>query len=203
MRNDVNALHIEHEGKFKGYHRAENPFAPRKPRPRYGVVTKHIFILASQLFYDIDAETGLLSRARKNEQGGQDTSLATSEADTYRPMFFRWFDKYVRKAEGRMQAFLAKPVGVARMNDLREWEEKEIVLLMPDYWDDTCYDELVNAIHQYIVKGALFEYYKITLTSKDPVTVDTLAQADESYEDIKRCVCSTKPGSVKKTLKPF
>lgn len=192
-----------HEGKFRGERLAENPFLPKKPKPMHGYKTKHIFILASQLLYDVDAVTGLISRARKSENGIQDTGIATSETDTYRPMFYRWFDKYIKNAEGRMQAFLLKPVGVARMNELKEWDEKEITLLMPDYWDDTCYDDLVNAIHTYVTSGAIYEYLKLTLTSKDPIVVDKYSEMDEAYEDIKRYVCSVKPGSVRKTLKPF
>lgn len=196
-------LHMEREGKFRGYAPSPDPFKPQRPKPMYGHITKHIFILASQLFFDIDAITGLISRARKNANGTQDETLATSETDTYRPMFYRWFDKYIKNAESRMQAFVLKPVKVAKMNELKEWDEREITLLMPDYWDDTCYEDLVNAIHQYVVNGALYEYLSLTLTSKDPVVTDKMLQMESAYEDIKNCVCSTKPGSVKKILKPF
>lgn len=203
MKNEVNMLHLEREGKFKGYVPSENPFMPKRPRPIHGHHTKHIFIQASQLFYDIDAVTGMIGRARRSENGVQDNTLPTSENDSYRPMFYRWFDKYLRNAESRMQAFVLKPVRVAQMNTLTEWDEKEITLLVPDYWDDTCYEDLVNAIHTYIVNGALYEYLSLTLTSKDPVTLDKQMQMEDAYDDIKKYICSTKPGSVKRPMKPF
>lgn len=60
-------------------------------------------------------------------------------------MFYRWFDKYIKKVEGILSAYVMKPEGKVRDNALKEWDEKEIWLKMPDYWDDTRYDSLVQA----------------------------------------------------------
>ena len=118
----------------------------------------------------MDAVTSLIDKATRKTQG--ETEVATSEADSHRPMFSRWFDQYIASVERILSAYVAKPEGVARMNGLKEWSEKEIMLVMPDYWDATVYDALVQAIHRYVVDGALYEYFSITLSSKDPRTMD-------------------------------
>ena len=200
--NKFNAVHPDAADRERGWIPEINPFAPVFAKPERGkFFTKHIFIMADQLFYDIDAVTGIIDRAARGQQGMPE--VATSESDTFRPMFFRWFDKYVRLAEGRMQAFVLKPTGGTRMNTLKEWREREITLAMPDSWDDTCYDDLVDAIHRYVVDGALYEYFSLTLTAKDPRTIDKLTQLEDDSDAIKNYVCAVKPGAVRKRLNPF
>lgn len=185
----------------QGWIPVENPYAPKPPKPMRTYTTKHVFIQADQLFYDVDAVTGIIDRASRQTQGAQE--VATSESDTYRPMFYRWFDKYIGKAENCMSAFVMKPEGVNRLDALKEWQEREITLRMPDYWDATVYDALVDAIHQYVVNGALYEYLALTLTAKDPRTADKREQADEYYDLMRSLTCRVIPGSVRRPLKPF
>lgn len=166
-------------------------------------IFKHVFISREQLLFDIDSITGLVSRSRRNENGIQDNNLATSEADGYRPILNRWINKYTDKAKARMAAFLWTPARVATTDSLKNWEEQDITLRMPDWWDDTYYEMLVNAVHDYIVNGTLYEYFNITLTSKDPVTIDRLGLMDESYNEIKTYLNSPKPGAVVKPIQPF
>lgn len=92
---------------------------------------------------------------------------------------------------------------MVRDNAINEWDEQEIWLRMPDYWDDTRYDSLVQAIHNYISAGALYEYFKLTLTSKDPLTADKAAEVEDAELDILDASNATKPGSVHKPYKPF
>lgn len=176
-----------------------NPLCPRPPRPAYGHTVKHVFLQADQLFYDVDAVTGLIARASQPDTA----DLATSESDTYRPMFFRWFDKYAAIVENILSAFVLKPEGTARLNALREWREKEIALLMPDYWDATAYDALSQAIHQFVVDGALYEYLALTLSSKDQRTIDRKESLAEGETQIRALACRTIPGTVRKHLNPF
>lgn len=172
-----------------------------KARPTISYSEKHIFILADQLFYDIDAVTGLIDKATRGTESAPTT--ATSESDIYRPMFYRWFDQYIAKIESILKAFVAKPKRVANINGLREWDEREIALLMPDYWDDTAYDALVAAIHRYITTGALYEYFSLTLTSRDPRTADKSLQLDDIYDDICASAFAVKPGAIHRSLNPF
>lgn len=197
---EFNPLHVMREGNNKGWRPAPDPFRPNKAVCAHNYEAKHVFILADQVFYDVDATTGMLARSRA---GQIPETFATQESDGYRPMFYRWLDKYVKKVEARVGAFLLTPAHITRTNELKQWAEKELILTMPDYWDDTVYEDLVSAIHRYLVDGVLYEYYTITLTSKDPVTVDKYQQLEDDYDDIKNYVCSTKPGSVAKIKKPF
>ena len=96
-----------------------------------------------------------------------------------------------------------KQEGRVRDNSLKEWEEKEIWLRMPDYWDDSRYDSLVEAIHNYIVTGALLEYFKYTLTSKDPITIDKATELTDIELELIDCANATKSGAMVHTLKPF
>lgn len=96
-----------------------------------------------------------------------------------------------------------KPQGVVRDNALKEWDEKEMWLRMPDYWDDARLDELVQAIHHYISTGALYEYFLLTLTSKDPLTVDKATQLEDDELEILDAANASKPGGMIHTLKPF
>lgn len=201
MKKDFSELHPFVAPRQRGWIPVANPFEPQPPRRAYGHSIKHIYIQADQLFYDIDAVTGMIDKASRNTQG--ETEVATSESDSYRPMFYRWFDQYIAAVERILSAYVGKPEGVARMNGLKEWQEKEIILVMPDYWDATVYDALVQAIHKYLVDGALFEYFSITLSSKDPRTVDRKQNLVDGETVIKELSSRVLPGTIRKHLNPF
>lgn len=200
---EFNSLHPTHFDRERGWKPTPNPFLPKPPRPTHRYDDKRIFVYANQLWYDIDATTSMLGRSRRGNQTNQEETIPTSENDKERPLFYRWFDKYLSKIETILQAYLMKPEGKVRDNALKEWEEKEIWLRMPDYWDDTRYDSLVQAIHNYISTGALYEYLMLTLTSKDPLTVDKATQLEDAELEVTDCINATKAGAMIHTLKPF
>ncbi len=200
---EFNALHPTHFIREQGWKPEPNPFLPRPPRPAHVHFDKHIFIYANQLWYDIDAATLMIGRARQGSETKQDEIIPTSENDKERPLFYRWFDKYLAKAEATLSAYVMKPQGRVRDNALKEWEEKEIWLRMPDYWDDTRLDSLVTAIHDYISAGALLEYFKLTLTSKDPLTVDKAQDLEDAELEMIDCANATKAGGMVRQVKPF
>lgn len=202
MHNDHNILHPELSHRNRAWHPIPDPFAPSAPQQAYTHTLRHIFIQADQLFYDIDAVTALVDRSSRN-RSAPETAVATSESDTYRPLFFRWFDRYIAYVENSLSAFVMKPERIARIDSLAEWDEREITLRMPTYWDATAYDPLVQAIHQYIVSGALYEYFSLTLTAADPRTSDRYRQINELADTIRALACRVIPGSVHKHLKPF
>lgn len=200
---EFNALHPEQFVKERGWEDTPNPFAPKRPIPAHTYSDKHIFIYANQLWYDIDATTNMVGRARRNDQTAQEDVVPTSENDEERPLFYRWFDKYFAKVETILTAYVMKPTGNVRDNAIKQWEEKELWLRMPDSWDETRYDALVQAIHDYISSGALYEYFSIMLTSKDPLTVDKYGQVEEAEQSIIDLANTVKPGSLPHMLKPF
>lgn len=201
MSSKFSELHPHMASRERGWHPVPNPLAPQPPHRAYGHSVKHIFLQADQLLYDVDSITGIIDRTARIAHN--DTDIVTSESDTYRPMFFRWFDKYIANVEHCLSAFVLKPEGVTRLNDLKEWDEREVTLLMPDYWDATVYDSLVKAIHQYVVDGALYEYLSITLSSRDPRTIDRKQSLEEGITNIRALSCRVIPGTVHKHLKPF
>lgn len=201
MKKDFSELHPFVAPRQRGWIPVANPFEPQPPRRAYGHSIKHIYIQADQLLFDVDSVTSLIDKATRKTQ--EETEVTTSEADSHRPMFYRWFDQYIASVERILSAYVAKPEGVARMNGLKEWQEKEIILVMPDYWDATVYDALVQAIHKYLVDGALFEYFSITLSSKDPRTVDRKQNLVDGETVIKELSSRVLPGTIRKHLNPF
>lgn len=200
---EFNSLHPEHFVREKGWEDSPNPYASHKPQPAHSYSDKRIYVYANQLWYDIDATTNLLGKARRGSQTNQENVVPTSENDDERPLFYRWFDKYIAKVETILSAYVMKPAGKVRDNAIKQWDEKEIWLRMPDTWDATRYDALTQAIHDYIVSGALFEYFTIMLTSKDPVTVDKYSQVEEAELSIIDLANTVKPGSLSHILRPF
>ena len=200
---EFNALHPTHFIRERGWKPEPNPFLPRPPRPAHIYFDKHIFIYSNQLWYDIDAATHMMGRVRLESDPNIANTVPTSENTQERPLFYRWFDKYLKKVEGLLSAYIMKPQGVVRDNALKEWDEKEIWLRMPDYWDDTRLDSLVTAIHDYISAGALLEYFKLTLTSKDPLTVDKAQDLEDAELEMIDSANATKAGGMVRQLKPF
>ena len=201
MKKDFSELHPFVASRQRGWIPVANPLEPQPPRRAYGHSIKHIYIQADQLLFDVDSVTSLIDKATRKTQ--EETEVTTSEADSRRPMFYRWFDQYIASVERILSAYVAKPEGVARMNGLKEWSEKEIMLVMPDYWDATVYDALVQAIHRYVVDGALYEYFSITLSSKDPRTMDRKQNTLDGETEIRGLSCRVVPGTVRKHLNPF
>lgn len=200
---EFNALHPTHILREKGWKPEPNPFLPKPPRPAHVYFDKHIFIYSNQLWYDIDATTHMMGRVRQESDPNIANTVPTSENTQERPLFYRWFDKYLKKVEGLLSAYIMKPQGRVRDNALKEWDEKEIWLRMPDYWDDTRLDSLVTAIHDYISAGALLEYFKLTLTSKDPLTVDKAQDLEDAELEMIDSANATKAGGMVRQLKPF
>ena len=200
---EYNSLHPTHIVREQGWKPEPNPFLPKPPRPAHRYSDKRIFIYAEQLWYDIDATTNMVGRSRRGYQTNQEETVPTSENDQERPLFYRWFDKYLKKVEGILTAYIMKPKGKVRDNALEEWDEKEIWVRMPDYWDDTRYDSLAKAIHDYIVTGSLMEYFMLTLTSKDPLTLDKASQLEDLELEITDAANVTKPSGMVHMMKPF
>lgn len=200
---EFNSLHPTHFVREQGWKPVPNPFLPKPPRPEHRYSDKRIFIYADQLWYDIDATTNMVGRSRRGNQTNQEEIVPTSENDQERPLFYRWFDKYIKKVEAILTAYIMKPRGKVRDNALSEWEEKEIWVRMPDYWDDTRYETLAKSIHDYIVTGALMEYFMLTLTSKDPLTADKASQLEDLELEITDAANVTKPGGMVHMMKPF
>lgn len=180
----------------EGFH----PLGKGRPAPPRMKV-KHIYIMRDQLLYDIDTESLMVARARR--QDNIDPNNIPADEDGFRPMFKRWVDTYLSKALSRMKAYVKEPPRIAKTNSLKEWTEKDILLEMPDNWNENAFDPLATAVHDYIVNGVLFEYFSLNLTGKDPVTVSKHEAMTIAYDDIKNNLISPIPGTAQKPLHHF
>jgi len=183
------------------HHHPDTPHDPEfgLKNPKF---ERHIFIGRDQIFYDLDAQIQMLATSRRKDDGTEDDKL-TNATTTFKDMFYRWIDKHIGLAKGKMSAFVLERFKTSNMNSIKDNEEVDIELLMPVWWDDTTFDQLTNAVHDYIVNAVLQEYFTIALTSKDPVTVDKASLAADSLSDIRKYANASKPGWIRKPFKPF
>lgn len=163
---------------------------------------RHIFIRKDQVLFDIESQVGMVAMARRKEDGTEDSALSNATT-TYKQQFYRWMDKHIGITKNVMQAFTLEKFTTAKMNGIDSQDEVDIELLMPEYWDDTVFQQLVSAIHDYVVNATLFEFFTLTLTSRDPLTADKRALMDEALHNVKILVNAAKPGRIHKHLAPF
>ena len=189
----------------------EHPDSPNyKP---YGIkqpkFERHIFISRDQILYDIEAQISMMSRARRKEDGTEDETF-TNATQQYQQQFYRWIDKHIGVAKSAMSAFILEKFKTTKMNSISQNEEVDITLLMPEWYDDTVFDQLCQAVHDYVVNAALFEFFSLTLivptrysVANDPATEMKMRQMNDALSDIRKYVNASRPGTVRKPYKPF
>ena len=181
-----------------------------KPRqgndPQYGVKSpkfeRHIFIRRDDVFFDIDAQLGMMADGRKTADGAEDDSMSNATTK-YRQMFYRWIDRHVGVAKTVMSAFVLEKFRETAMNSIKDVDEVDITLLVPEWYDDTTFAQLCDKVHEYVVDATMADYCIMRLTSKDPVTVDKLQLAEEAKSEIRKLANMAKPGRISKPYKPF
>ena len=209
---------IKHEhGKYKPVDLSPNPPKPddnwpyhNKPNSgddvQYGIASpkfeRHIFIRKDQILHDIESQVSIVAEMRKKDDGTTNDTLAEA-TDKFKSMFSRWIDKHISIAKGIMSAFILEKFTETAMNSIKDKEEIDITLLFPEWYDDTVFPQLCDAVHDYIVNAVLTEFFIIALTSKDSVTIDKSALADEAKHNVKVYVNASKPNRIKKIQKPF
>lgn len=163
---------------------------------------KILFIRKDQILGTIDASIELVAMTHTKDDGSP-MPVFENVMNKQKALLDQWIDRYVDKAKERMSAYVVVPVQKATMNAKRDWQEREIHLSFPWGWDETTFDNLSTAVHNYIVNSVLTEFFIMTITSKDPITADKKSLADEAYEDIKRYTMVRLPGVTRKKLHPF
>lgn len=173
---------------------------------QYGVKSpkfeRHLFIRRDQILFDLDSQLGMIADARKNPDGSTDDSV-TNATTKYQQMFYRWIDRYIGLAKVTMSAFVLEKFRLTAMNSIKDKDEIDITLLMPEWYDDTTYQQLCDKVHEYIVSSTLYDFFKMRFTSKDPVTIDMEKQKIESQFEVKKLVNMSKPNRISKPFKPF
>lgn len=174
--------------------------------PQYGYkgakFERHIFIRRDQIFFDIDVQLSILADARINPDGTKNDTLANATSK-YQQMFYRWIDTHIGETKTTMSAFVLEQFKETSMNSIKDREEVDITLLFPEWYDDTTFQQLTNAVHNYVVAATLFDFLSMFLTSKDPVTIDKLQLKTEALSEVKKLVNASKPGRISKIQKPF
>ena len=181
-----------------------HPSTPNNPQ--YGIKNpkfeRHIFVRSDQVFFDIDSQLGMISKARRKQDGTEDDTFTQATTD-FHSMFVRWIDTYIGKAKTIMSAIVLEAFKDTAMNSIKDRDEVDITLLVPEWYDDTTFKQLSDAVHNYIVNGVLREYFTLVLTSKDPVSVDKNTMMMEGESEIRKLANFSKPGSIRKTQNPF
>lgn len=165
-------------------------------------IIKRLFIRHDQIMADIDTQAQIISIARQDEKGAPNKLFMTA-TDAFGVQFDRWIDKYLDASKARMAAYVITEERKAAMNAKRKWDEVTILLGFPPSWNDTTFEQLCSAVHDYIVNSCLMEFCLLALSSKDPLTSDEKLLADNAYADIKHFCVTSKPYTQKKTLNPF
>lgn len=163
---------------------------------------KVLFLRKDQILGDIDAQIEIVTATHTKDDG---TPLPVFEnaMEKHKHSLNGWINKYLDIAKQRMAAYIVVPEQKATFNAQRDWEEKEIHLSFPWYWDETTFDALSRAVADFIVNSVLFEFFSLTITSKDPITIDKQGFAEEASANIKHYCVASIPGTMKKKLHPY
>jgi hypothetical protein len=180
---------------------------PTTPHDReYGIrnpkFERHIFISRESVMFAVDAQIQMVAETRRKDNGTEDDRL-TNATTKYQQMFISWFNKHIGKAKSKMQSFVLEKFKTTNMNNIKDKEEIDIELLMPHWWDDTVFDQLTESVNDYVTNALLQEFFTVTLTSKDPVTIDKASLAADALNDIRKYANASKPGTIRKRLNPF
>lgn len=214
----MDQLHDKSQGAYKpiplnGYRQPQPPDNwpyhnhPTTPHdPQFGIKNpkfeRHIFISREQVFYDLDAQISMMNESRRKDDGTEDDTTANATTK-YQQQFYRWIDSYIGKAKSVMSAFVLEKSSTSKMNSISQKEEVDITLLFPEWYDDTVFEQLCSAVHEYVVNATLYEYFSLTLSAKDPVTLSKQDMMNDALNDVRKYVNASKPGTVRKPFKPF
>lgn len=163
---------------------------------------RHIFIMRDQILYDVDAQIQMVTSARRSQDGAEDATLQQA-TERFKPMFNRWIDTHIGIAKVKISAFVLEKFKDTETNALKNTDEVDITLLMPEWYDDTTFHQLTSSVHNYIVSAVLCEYFALSLTQKDPVMIAKMEEREKCLAEIKTLVNASKPGRIRKIQKPF
>lgn len=199
-------LHSASQGGYKydprfGKDSQEFNLPYKRSDTRRGGVIKKIFILRDQIMHDVEMQTTIISRTRKNDNL-VDKNLLT-DTEMYKSMFDRWFDKHFNLAKARLSAYTIEDEKINEIDGLNQENLNTITLFMPLSWNETAFPRLKQAIHDYIATAVLYEFLSITMTISDPVVIGRKNERDIAYDDIRNAANTVKAGAIHKPLSPF
>lgn len=163
--------------------------------------TYHIYIMRSQVIYDIEAQLSIMTKARRNENQQQDNNI--ENIDSVRPLIDRWFSKYLALAKRKLASVLVDDKLPSNSNNIKDKEEIDLTLAIGEWWNNNALDPLTEAVHDLLVNGCIYEYLLIYLSPNDPVTVAKEQQKETALEEIHNALLSYHPSKIRKAMHPF
>lgn len=163
-----------------------------------GKLLVDIILLKKEIYNDIDADTLQVEKARKIE----DLTIATDEKQRY--TLTRTIEKAITNVLQPLTPYLLLPspfVHTIATNHAGGWDEKDILLAMPNNWPPHLIDSLRDTVHHYIVKFAEYEYLA-PLLPNDPYTAMCKQQYDDDCIDI-NVIVSSRLGPLRTHPTPF
>ena len=162
---------------------------------------KHIFLRRDQFFFDIKAQLMMVTKARRREDGTED-ELLSNATNTFKSEFDRWITKHIGIAKGIMAAFVKESKSNTAINGIKDNEESEVLMEFPIWYDDTTFQQLSDAVHDYVVNAVLFEFLSVVMPN-DPLVAVKKEAMEEAKQNIKKFVNAAKPGMLHKKFSPF
>ena len=170
---------------------------------KIGYTEQDVITRIEQQTHTADIEYNLEWQGRAVFDDGTEESILTGAISTYHKMFVRWIDQHIGEAKTVMSAFVLERFKTSQTNSIKDSDEVDITLLMPEWYDDTTFPQLCTAVHDYVVNSTLYDFLSMTLTSKDTVTIDKNEASDKAKYQIKKLANAAKPGRISKPFKPF
>lgn len=174
---------------------------PRRP----GFQLIEIILLKDEIYHDIDAETHQLQQARQAAAKNDADVVEFATDDTSRYLMDRYIDRYVSMAVKLLSAYLAIPspfVHRIANNHTKDWQEKSILISLPQRWPPHLIEPLRDAVHQLIVKGTEKELLATSLGPNDAYVLMCEAAAEDADTDITVNI-NTRYGPMSAPMKPF
>lgn len=142
----------------------------------------HIF--KSEIVHDIDFDTLFLQKVRS--VGKVDLVdghiFSSDEKNSYR--ISRWIEKYYNKVIGILSAYVVTGVESSSDNALPEWEERVVLLNLPENWPSARLQQLNDVVHDYILNSVEYEFFCVSLGQNDPETQSKKNIADDSEDSV-------------------
>lgn len=156
-----------------------------------------------ELFYDIDSILHKKMDIETTKEGGRENmqayAIRTDDSELDRDLLTRMLD--LRDAEVRtfMRRYLAPAETPSEENDMPTEDGQDYVyaLSMPEKWRPAMLEPLTRFIHDYLVYGALWGYYRNNV----PEWMRTIDL--KGLEEGIKGLLNSRTGAVKRPLQPF
>lgn len=161
---------------------------------------KTVYLYMNEILHDIDAELLKFSKLIAEDGAIPNQELQTDETMNNRPLMLRRVTRYVNELYGVMQAYILHDDKDVSSNAFKEGVEHEINLVFPDNWQSRTFGRLPREMHDYVVNSCIADFLKSAYPRESGQYKES---ASENYWNVKHCVTSRVPESIKKPQTMF